>query len=78
MKPINIITGDRRNKNEQHQVKLVLPALSKFPTIRGQWQPIGGGKTRAWYTPEQYAQCKKMFEMIKDARPVRPPTSEDK
>jgi hypothetical protein len=65
-------------RHGQREIKRILPAGSKFPTIRGKWESLGSGQIRAWYTPEEYAQCRKMFKLIKDARPLRSPTSEDK
>jgi len=71
MKPINIITGNKTKQKEPDRLKRILPAGSKFPTIRGQWQPLSNGRVLAWYTADQFAQCRKMFKLIKDVEPLR-------
>lgn len=64
MTPINIITGDWRRKKRITRITIVLPAESKMPTIRGKWQRLADGKIRAWYTPDEHEQCKKIFQSL--------------
>ena len=71
MTPISPITGDKPKQKWPDRTWRILPAGSKFPTIRGQWERLSNGRVLAWYTTQQLAQCKKMFEIVKGARPVR-------
>jgi len=67
MKPVTTIKDKPHKKNRSYnRVTIILPAGSKFPTIRGKWEKLADGKIRAWYTPEEHEKCRQMFKAIKD------------
>ena len=49
-------------------ITVVLSANSQMPVIRGKWERLQSGRIRARYTPDEYAQCLKLLEVIRDAK----------
>lgn len=69
MRPINTITGDWGRKKRFNRITILLEQDSRMPTIHGKWQRLADGQIRAWYTPDELEQCKKLFELRKQADP---------
>ena len=58
----------KRARRKFSLVRITIKPDSRMPVISGQWVRADDGSIRAYYSQEQYAECLKLFELIRDVK----------